>query len=117
MQIDVTLLVRINNRAPPIQNMRYHRFELTCEPLRSITASEVTNRSVAQLLDLGETGAASCCVPVGSRWHNLPAVTTVRFSRLRFDGAVQLIDLVCDLLGCREATWLILATRTKFDSH
>ena len=37
-----------------------NRFELTCEPLWIEWASEGDQLSVAQLLDLGETGAASC---------------------------------------------------------
>ena len=48
-----------------------NRFELTCEPLCTAWASGGNQLSIAQLLDLGETGAASCYPLAMVLEHNL----------------------------------------------
>ena len=69
-----------------------NRFELTCEPLCTTWASEVANRSVAQLLDLGETGAASCYPLAKVLEHNLSIRLVDVWLRLLFLHHVQLSE-------------------------
>ena len=54
-------------------------------------ASGGNQPSIAQLLDLGETGAASCYMPVGSRWHCLsPLESSEKYHKMEMERSVVL---------------------------